>query len=271
MLTMSSAPLALFRESPAGALAPDAMAILHITDVHADPFYDVSQYLCGNKGSTRNLTLQDAKGKPTKDLCSEGGAPVKGQCGPWAGSHEHMRDYWEHTIRPGKQCPCGMPQRPQTGRPQAGLLLTCWASPWTGVAFSNPPFSIMPPLVAAMEEFANDGYAAQAAIYTGDLAGHYMPGTSVQLEADGCKTAQAVVKSTIDLLNVPNVEHFFVLGNNDVIPKNTPLKAEWLEDLGAFLLDRDWLTEPELASWVLGGFFWRRVESQPNPRPSSQT
>ena len=30
MLTMSSAPLALFRESPAGALAPDAMAILHI-------------------------------------------------------------------------------------------------------------------------------------------------------------------------------------------------------------------------------------------------
>jgi hypothetical protein len=241
MLTMSSAPLAaLFRESPAGALAPDAMAILHITDVHADPFYDVSQYLCGNKGSTRNLTLQDAKGKPTKDLCSGGGTLVQGQCGPWDGSHEHMRDFWEHTIRPGKQCPCG-------------------------VAFSNPPYSIMPPLVAAMEEFANDGFAAQAAIYTGDLAGHYMPGTSVQLEADGCKTAQAVVKSTIDLLNVPNVEHFFVLGNNDVIPKNTPLTAEWLEDLGAFLLDRDWLTEPELSSWVLGGFFWRRAKPQPNP------
>ena len=108
MLGLLSTPLSLFRESPAGALTPDAMAILHITDVHADPFYDVSQYLCGNKGSTRNLTLQDAKGKPTKDLCSVGGAPVEGQCSPWAGSHEHMRDYWEHTIRPGKLCPCGV-------------------------------------------------------------------------------------------------------------------------------------------------------------------
>jgi hypothetical protein len=31
---------ALFREPPAGKIGPSDMAILHITDVHADPFYD---------------------------------------------------------------------------------------------------------------------------------------------------------------------------------------------------------------------------------------
>ena len=77
----------------------------------------------------------------------------------------------------------------------------------------------------------------------------------------GCTTAHAVVKSTIDELNVPGVEHFFVLGNNDVIPKNAPLKQEWLEDLGEFLLNRDWLTFDELSTWVRGGFYWRMIHS----------
>ena len=30
-----------------------------------------------------------------------------------------------------------------------------------------------------------------------------------------------MVKSTIDMLNVPNVEHLYVMGDNDVIPKDT--------------------------------------------------
>jgi len=30
-----------------------------------------------------------------------------------------------------------------------------------------------------------------------------------------------VLKSTIDMLNVPNVEHLYVMGDNDVIPKDT--------------------------------------------------
>lgn len=33
--------------------------------------------------------------------------------------------------------------------------------------------------------------------------------------------AHAVLKSTIDMLNVPNVEHLYVMGDNDVIPKDT--------------------------------------------------
>ena len=33
-------------------------------------------------------------------------------------------------------------------------------------------------------------------------------------------------------------EHFFVLGNNDVIPKNRPLSEEWLHELGGFLQER---------------------------------
>lgn len=43
---------------------------------------------------------------------------------------------------------------------------------------------------------------SQAAIYTGDLAGHYMPGTTEV----GCRTAQAVVLSSIAMLDVPGVE-----------------------------------------------------------------
>ena len=63
----------------------------------------------------------------------------------------------------------------------------------------------MPPLRAAIEEFAKDGYGSKTIIYTGDLAGHYMPGTSIKLNHDGCTTAHAVVKSTIDELNVPSL------------------------------------------------------------------
>jgi hypothetical protein len=202
----------LFRLDPAGPTTLDAIAILHITDVHADPLYDVSWYGCGHKGCTRNLTWQDAKGKPTKNLCSSSGKTerVAGQCGPWDGSHESMAKFWKEMIQPGPMCPCG-------------------------VAFSNPPYSVIPPLRAALEEFAQDGFASQAAIYTGDvlplcgsnrtpqtssaqllltrrsgavpaqLAGHFMPGTSEQLEAAGCTTAKAVMKSTIEMLSVEGV------------------------------------------------------------------
>ena len=136
----------LFRLDPAGPTTLDAIAILHITDVHADPLYDVSWYGCGHKGCTRNLTWQDAKGKPTKNLCSSSGKTerVAGQCGPWDGSHESMAKFWKEMIQPGPMCPCG-------------------------VAFSNPPYSVIPPLRAALEEFAQDGFASQAAIYTGDV------------------------------------------------------------------------------------------------------
>jgi hypothetical protein len=228
----------LFRLDPAGPTTLDAIAILHITDVHADPLYDVSWYGCGHKGCTRNLTWQDAKGKPTKNLCSSSGKTerVAGQCGPWDGSHESMAKFWKEMIQPGPMCPCG-------------------------VAFSNPPYSVIPPLRAALEEFAQDGFASQAAIYTGDLAGHFMPGTSEQLEAAGCTTAKAVMKSTIEMLSVEGVEHFFVLGNNDVIPKNRPLSEEWLHELGGFLQERRWLTAAEREPWDAGGFFWRKMHT----------
>ena len=46
-----------------------------------------------------------------------------------------------------------------------------------------------------------------------------------------------------------------------VIPSDRPLSYEWLEELGAFLLDRGWLSRAERATWDLGGFFWRRIHS----------
>ena len=51
---------------------------------------------------------------------------------------------------------------------------------------------------------------------------------------------------------MPGVEHFFVMGNNDVIPKNAPLSHAWLHDLGAFLLDRGWLAQSEMDTWDAG-------------------
>ena len=41
----------------------------------------------------------------------------------------------------------------------------------------------------------------------------------------GCKSARAVLKSTIDMLNAPNVEHLYVLGDKDVMPKDTNPEA----------------------------------------------
>ena len=234
VLALASAAVPIYREKPSGKVSSDSLTMLHITDIHADPFYDVSKFGCGVKAATRNVSLQDAKGKPVTDECAPHPAPVESICGPNEGDPDKMQLTWRSTISPGPRCPCG-------------------------VAFSNPPYSIVPPLRAAIEEFAKDGYGSKTIIYTGDLAGHYMPGTSIKLNHDGCTTAHAVVKSTIDMVNVPGIEHFFVLGNNDVIPKGTPLSSSWLEDIGAFLRDRNWLTDDELATWNVGGFFWRQI------------
>ena len=155
MAGRQSWPGELFRLDPAGATTLAAMAVLHITDIHADPFYNVSWYGCGNKGCTRNLTLQD-NGQPTQNLCNASAELVAGECGPY---EEISR--WPETVALGPLCPCG-------------------------VSYSDPPYSVMPPLRAALEEFANDGFAAQAAIYTGDLAGYYMPGASAKLEHRCC-------------------------------------------------------------------------------------
>lgn len=160
MAGRQSWPGELFRLDPAGATTLAAMAVLHITDIHADPFYNVSWYGCGNKGCTRNLTLQD-NGQPTQNLCDASTELVAGECGPFGGSYEDISQRWPETVAPGPLCPCG-------------------------VSYSHPPFSVLPPLRAALQEFANDGFAAQAAIYTGDLAGHYMPGASVKLDHRCC-------------------------------------------------------------------------------------
>ena len=151
----------LFRLDPAGATTLAAMAVLHITDIHADPFYNVSWYGCGYDGSTRNIALQD-KGQPAQNLCKTSTELVASECGPFASSYEEMSRRWPETTATGPMCPCG-------------------------VSYSDPPFSVMPPLRAALEEFANDGFAAQAAIYTGDLVGHYMPGNSATLEQRCCR------------------------------------------------------------------------------------
>lgn len=180
--------------------------------------------------------MQDHKGQPLRDECGHREALVKPSCGPFSGDYIRMENWWRATIRPGDRCPCG-------------------------VAFSNPPYSVIPPLRSALEDFSNDGFESQVAIYTGDLAGHFMPGTSVELDQMGCTTAKAVIKSTIDELNVPGIQHFFVMGNYDVLPKNRPLTADWLEDLGNFLLNREWITEDELTTWVKGGFYWRMLHT----------
>ena len=154
-------PGELFRLDPAGATTLAAMAVLHITDIHADPFYNVSWYGCGYEGSTRNIALQD-NGQPAQNLCKTSTELVASECGPFASSYEEISRRWPEMVATGPMCPCG-------------------------VSYSDPPFSVIPPLRAALEEFSNDGFAAQAAIYTGDLAGHYLPGASTTLEQRCCR------------------------------------------------------------------------------------
>ena len=95
----------VFREWPSGmtltAGAHGRMALLHITDIHADPFYDISGFGCGYKTATRNLTLQDKKGDAVKDRCGHSKRPVEPSCGPFSGDFIRMENWWRDTVRPG--------------------------------------------------------------------------------------------------------------------------------------------------------------------------
>eukprot|EP00656_Telonema_subtile_P042956 TRINITY_DN4907_c0_g1_i3.p1 TRINITY_DN4907_c0_g1~~TRINITY_DN4907_c0_g1_i3.p1 ORF type:complete len:323 (+),score=61.92 TRINITY_DN4907_c0_g1_i3:177-1145(+) len=206
---------------------PGAQTMLHVSDSHADPFYNVAYFGCGLNAQARPLFLQD-QGKPVPDKC-DGGTLVSPECLSMTASELIDRAAAHRPVG----CPCG-------------------------VFAANPPFTVLESMKLAVAQFKKIG--GRTVLYTGDFASHNMVGTS---EAESsCQLAKAVVKATIDMLDAPGMDHLFVMGNNDVIPKQRPLTQSWLDELGAHLRKRNWLSAAELETWGLGGFYKRQLNAE---------
>jgi len=141
-------------------------------------------------------------------------------------------EYWrsEGAVKAGAKCPCG-------------------------VFGHDPPFQLLQATENAIAGFKASG--GRTVIYSGDLASHNQPGSAAGDKH--CGTAKAVLKATVDLLNHKGMNHLFVMGTNDVFPRNQPLSQEWIDDLGSFLVSRSWLRPSELPTWKMGGFFRRQL------------
>lgn len=102
-------------------------------------------------------------------------------------------------------------------------------------------------------------------VWGGDFASHFQPGTNTD---DECRTAKNVAMASVSLLNVKvgslnhekPIQHLWVFGNNDVIPKSEPLTQIWLEEFGKHLVAEALLTPKEdETTWILGGFYRRNL------------
>lgn len=193
---------------------------LHIADTHADPYYDYRYYLKSAQKISRDPRLYSKK-NPAKS------------CGKFSDSSDAMVKHWNETSDPGRTCPCG----------HFG---------------ANPPFSVLASLASAIKD-----HDPEFVIWGGDFTSHYEPGTNAN---DECQTAKNVAKATVSILNVQSgksggpIQHLWVFGNNDVLPKYAPLTQEWLEEFGQHLVKEEWLTPEEYeTTWVLGGFYRRNL------------
>ena len=138
---------------------------------------------------------------------------------------ESILEHWNRTGG-GPQCPCG----------QFG---------------ANPPFNVIKSLREEIEQ-----QKPEFVIWSGDFASHYEPGTK---SGDTCFTAKAAAMASVTMLNAPGIEHMWVWGNNDVLPKREPLTQSWLEMFGAHLRKEGWLKEDEMDTWNKGGFYRRNL------------
>lgn len=195
---------------------------LHISDTHADPYYDYRYFWKAAKKISRDPRLF-GKDEPAA------------MCGKHSVTYDSIVNYWKETSDPGDTCPCG----------HFG---------------ANPPFSVLASLADSIAK-----QDPEFVLWGGDFVSHYEPGTN----PDGdCRTAKNVAKATVSMLNVQfgipkkkkPIEHLWVWGNNDVIPKYSSLAQEWLEEFGQHLVEEEWLTPEEYATtWVLGGFYRRNL------------
>lgn len=127
---------------------------------------------------------------------------------------------------------------------------------------ANPPFSVIASLA---DDIAK--HDPEFVVWGGDFTSHNEPGTNTD---DDCRTAKNVAKATVSILNVrygigsirkkKPIQHLWVFGNNDVLPKYEPLTQDWLEEFGQHLVKEDWLTPEEYkTTWLLGGFYRRNL------------
>eukprot|EP00536_Pseudo-nitzschia_multiseries_P008555 jgi/Psemu1/325257/estExt_fgenesh1_pg.C_2190005 len=93
---------------------PGDRVFLHISDTHADPYYDYRHYFEPSKQIARNPLLF-SKSKPATT------------CGAHSETYASIVDHWNATSDPGRTCPCG----------HYG---------------ANPPFSILVSLARAIED-----------------------------------------------------------------------------------------------------------------------
>jgi len=200
---------------------------LHIADTHADPFYDYTQFLQAAPAMCRHPSLYDNK------------VPASA-CGDFSDSVASILAHWNATGAEamgrggGPACPCGH--------------------------FStNPPYAVLASLKPAIAS-----HDPEFVLWSGDFASHYEPGTNKDTT---CATAKNSAKATVTMVNAKfgtrhgkPIQHLWAWGNNDVLPKRQPLKQEWLEDFGAYLVQEGWLLPEEFEGpWKLGGFYKRRL------------
>jgi len=194
---------------------------LHIADTHADPYYDHRHYWEADPKISRDPRLFSKK------------APAE-MCGAHSESAASILAHWRTTSTPGAACPCG----------HYG---------------ANPPFSVLASLAASIAD-----QDPEFVLWGGDFASHYEPGTNAD---DDCRTAKNVAMASVSMLNVRSgshggrpIQHLWVFGNNDVLPKNAPVTQEWLEEFGRHLVAEEWLTPEEYdTTWILGGFYRRNL------------
>jgi hypothetical protein len=197
---------------------------LHISDTHADPYYDYQYYWESAKKISRDPRLF------SKDQPAE-------LCGEHSETYQSIVKHWNITSNPGKTCQCG----------HFG---------------ANPPFSVIASLA---DDIAK--HDPEFVVWGGDFTSHNEPGTNTD---DDCRTAKNVAKATVSILNVrygigsikkkKPIQHLWVFGNNDVLPKYEPLTQDWLEEFGQHLVKEDWLTPEEYkTTWLLGGFYRRNL------------
>ena len=212
-------------------------SFLHISDASADPLYDYRYYdasssssLPGGSGLARDPAL--AKTCPFD-------------------SESAVLARWNRTG--DATCPCGF-------------------------FGADPPFSLLASLRQAITEakpefvawsggFAAPGLPGSAAAAASSSSSH---STDI-LSAAACATTKATIKAAIAAVSAQGVRvegsngatggiaNVYTWSASDVVPAGAPLSQAWLEDLGVFLLERNWLKRHEMDDWNRGGFYLRNL------------
>jgi len=208
------------QHSPSHVPDQSGRVFLHISDTHADPYYDHHYYFEPAKQIARDPRLF-SKNEPAE------------QCGAHSETPASIVNNWNVTSDPGSTCPCG----------HYG---------------ANPPFSVLVSLARAIEqqnpEFVLWGGDFASHYEPGSI------NNGPCLTARNAAKATVSVLNTAGKDRARPIQHLWAWGNNDVLPKYKPLAQDWLEEFGTHLVQEGWLTPQEYdTTWVLGGFYRRHL------------